>query len=235
LTWPFADVRYLTPLIPLSIALSALTLRAMVEKSRWLALPLGLVAFGTNLFNFGFWLDDPFHAGPHDDLHATPIRFSQELLKPVPGPYGTVVRWMKDHAPAGASVWVLPGWDNYPLMYHASQFACAWQLANPPAPQFMSLEGIHFFGVLPPDYMIAFGPYIGDVRKIIAREHGEGVDYEQVAVLNRFWMNVHRPAVIHHAFEVPEKFNRQNEAIYIFRRRPVKNQERAIHADLLFP
>jgi hypothetical protein len=120
-------------------------------------------------------------------------------------------------------------------MYHAPQFVYAWQLVDPPQPQFMGLDAIHFYGVLAPDYMIGFGPYVDEVRKEIADEHGQGAEYDEVAVLNRFWANIHRPAVIHHAFALPEKFNRNSETIHIFRRRPTKKPERPIHAGLLFP
>lgn len=225
LTWPFADVRYLTPLVPLSMALGALTLRTLVGGCRWLALPAGLVAFGTNLFNLGPLLDDPFHEGPHDGFHAAPVLFVRELLNPVPGPYSAVVKWMEANMPAGASVWVAPPWDNYPLMYHAPQFVYAWQLADPPKPQFMGLDAIQFFGVIAPDYMIAFGPYVADVEKVIAHERAAGVEYVETALLNRFWVNIHRPDIVHHAFKLPEKFNRNSETIHVFRRRPAKNLE----------
>jgi hypothetical protein len=219
LTWPFADVRYLTPLIPLSIGLAALTLRAIVDKARWLALPLGLTAFGTNLFNFGPLLDDPYHEGPHDDFHANAFRFVRELLDPVPGPYGPVIRWLNANAKPGETIWVLPGWDNYPLMYHAPQFIYAWQLDAQPPPQFLGMDAIHFFGVLPPNLMIAFGPYIEQVRQMVAKEREKGIDYDQVVELKRYWLNIHKPSVLHHAFETPQNYNLENEAIYIFRRR----------------
>lgn len=234
LGWPFADVRYLAPLIPLSMALGVLTLRAAVGNRRWLALPLGLIAFGTNLFNLGPLLKDPSHEGNHDGFHATPVLFVRELLSPVPGPYADTVEWMTANMPPGASVWVLPGWANYPLMYHAPQFVYAWQLANPPALQFIGLDAIHFFGAIPPDYMIAFGPYIRDVEEVIARERGEGVDYAEVAVVNRYWANIHRPAVIHHAFAAPEKFDRDNETIRIFRRLE-KKPEPPAQSQIFFP
>jgi hypothetical protein len=142
---------------------------------------------------------------------------------------------MDEKIPAGSSVWVLPGWDNYPLMYHAPQFVYAWQLANPPQPQFMGLDAIHFMGVLDPDYMIAFGPYVEAVRKELALEHARGTYYDEVAVLNRYWANIHRPAVIHHAFVLPEKFDLKTEAIHIFRRRPRKEPELPINAELHLP
>jgi len=150
----------------------------------------------------------------------------------VPGPYNAVVKWMDANMPAGSSVWVIPGWDNYPLMYHAPQFVYAWQLAYPPEPQFMGLDAIQFYGVVAPDYMIAFGPYMADAAGVIERERAAGVDYEAVAHLNRFWVNIHRPDIVHHAFEVPEKFNRNSETIYIFRRRP---KERTGAAASFFP
>ncbi len=219
LTWPFADCRYLTPMIPLSIALGAMVVRLLADRVRWVALPLGLVAFGTNLLNFGPLLDDRFHPGPRDGFHAAPVLLAGELVRPVPGPYGAALEWMSANMPAGASVWVLPGWDNYPLMYHAPQFIYAWQLGNPPAAPFRNLDPIHFYGVKPPDYVVAFGTYVDDACLMMAREREAGVYYDQVALLPHYWMNLHRPAVIHHAFRIPEVTDPNNYGIYIYRRK----------------
>jgi len=207
-----ADVRYLLPLVPLCLALGALTLRALIGRRTWLALPLGLVAFGTNLFNFGPLLPEGFR--------STFLCYLSELKTPVPGPYDATVRWIDAHTVPGNSILVLPGYATYPLMYHAPQEIYAWQLSYPPQPQFAGLGTIQFFGIEPPDYLIAFGPYIGGISEIIRSGRKLGYYYQQVATIDEYWVPEHLPALIDHKFEDYTHFDPRTEAVYVFKRVP---------------
>jgi hypothetical protein len=205
-----ADVRYLLPLIPLCIALGVLTLRKLIGSRTWLALPLGLAAFGTNLFNFGPFLPEGFR--------STILCYLSELKHPVPGPYDATVPWIYQHVLPGDSIWVLPGYAAYPLMYRAPQAIYAWQLTYPPERQFVGLGTIHFFGIEPPDYLIAFGPYIGGVLDVIRSGRKLGYYYKRVATIGEYWIPEHLPELIDHKFKDFTNFDRRIQAIYIYKR-----------------
>ena len=49
-----ADVRYLSALLPLCIALSSLVVFLSVQNCKFMALPLALLVFGTNVLNTPF-------------------------------------------------------------------------------------------------------------------------------------------------------------------------------------
>jgi hypothetical protein len=205
-----ADSRYLLPVIPLGIAVGTLVLRKASGQRVWLALLLGGAAFGTNLFNLGFLFPE--------GLRSSILLYANERMHPVPGSYGAAIDWVKRNVKAGASIWVSPSYASYPLMYHAPQAIYAWQLKYPPKPQFQHLLSIHFFGIEPPDYMIAFGPAVVGTRKVVQSGRKLGFIYEQVATLDQFWDSVHRPGLINHNFAPVTKFDKATEAIYIFKR-----------------
>jgi hypothetical protein len=204
-----ADVRYLLPLLPLCIAIAAVALRAATGPRRCLALAMGAVAFGTNLLCGG-------PALPHG-LRSTIAQFVGELRHPVPGPYSATVEWINGHVTAGQTIWVLPGYAAYPLMYHAPQAIYAWQLRYPPEPQFAGLGAIHFFGIEPPDYMISFGPYIGGTLQVIQSGRKLGFYYKRIALIDEYWVTEHRPSLISHEFQDKTGYDRRYEAIYVFR------------------
>jgi len=205
-----ADVRYLVPLIPLCIAVSVLTLRTLIGGRTWLAVPLGLIAFGTNLLNFGPALPEGFR--------STILSYLGELRTPVPGPYLITARWINQNVQPGASIWVNPQYAAYPLIYYAPKAIYAWQLEFPPKPQFRGLENIHFFGIEPPDYLIAFGPDIAGTLNVIRSGRKLGFLYQPEATLDRYWNTMHRPELMSHNFTPVEHFDHSTEAIYIFKR-----------------
>lgn len=205
-----ADVRYLVPLIPLGIGLIVRALVLTGTPHGWLAVSLGLLGFGSNLL----------HARPlsPDRTRFTLVDYVNELRAPPSDPYAVVARWINAEIPAQKSVWVLPEYKTYPLMFHSPQALYAWQLAWPPQPQFKDLPRIHFKGKEPPDYIIAFGPVVQQLAGVFNDWQKLGVQIEQVATLNHYWRDVHWPEVAWRGFTAVEKFDPNSEAIYIFRR-----------------
>ena len=185
---PVADVRYLLPLLSLGLAVSVFTLRSLIGNRLWLALPVGIVAFHTNLLNFGFLLPE--------GLRSTTVDLIAELRDPLRGSYKVCAQWINDHVPAGSSIWVNPGYAAYPLIFHAPNAIYAWQLRRPAELQFQSLPAVHFFGETVPDYFIAFGPYVHDTRRMIKDGRKFGIYYEPVATLDQYWEAVHRPNLV---------------------------------------
>ena len=84
--------------------------------------------------------------------------FVGELRDQRPTSISVVADWINTHVPPGSSVCVVDSFHAYPLMIRATNVIYAWQLKWPPEPQFMGMSKILFFGELPVDYFIAFGP-----------------------------------------------------------------------------
>ena len=206
----FADVRYLMPVIPLGVFLAARTLVELTGTRALPALGLGIIAFGSNAL----------HGGPllWSGLRSTFVEYLRELHRPPPDPYAVTADWINRNVGKGESVWAVPDHTPYPLMFHAPKAVYAWQLAAPPAGQFAGLPMIHFRGLEAPNYVVVFGPAIEPAGKILAEMRSVGVPYRLVAVLDHYWRELHRPELIWHRFTPMTEFDRNREAIYIFRR-----------------
>src|SRR5207253_654838 len=134
-----AAVRYFTPVIPLFIAISVIALTALYRRSRWAAVVLAVAAFSTNLLNGGPLLATGWQ--------STIAKFVRELWKPPGDPYTVAAEWIQQNVREKESVWVVPDYATYPLMFHAPAPTYAWQLTWPPAKEeFKGLAPIHFIG-----------------------------------------------------------------------------------------
>jgi len=123
---------------------------------------------------------------------------------------------VRENVRAGQSVWTMPSYTAYPLMFHAPQALYAWQLSLPPEGQFTPLSPIHFRGLGKPDYLIAFGPALGAIKEQLRQSDTPNIQYRQVAVLDFFWNDRYRPELFWRTFTPVTSFNRETEAIYVF-------------------
>ncbi len=222
----WADIRYLAPVIPLCVFVSVLVLRAIYRRCWWLAVLLTVVGFGTNLLHGGAFhscrniagqLTWPSHVPPAG-VRSTVWEFARELYSPPEDPYSAAIAWLDANVPAGKSVWVRPGYMAYPLIYHSPHVLYAWQLLPPAQGQFRDLPPIHFVGLAWPDYAMAFGPEVRQVMTILNCQQAKGVRYEPVAMLDTYWRDRYRPELFMRLFGPIDHFNRQLQAVYIFRR-----------------
>jgi len=206
-----ADVRYLIPLIPLGMALEVTVVRILTRRAPvWLCVALGIVVFGTNLVNGGLFFPE--------GLRSTAWCFAKELISPPSDPYTETANWINEHVNENASIWVLPGYMAYPLIYHAPKAIYAWQLAWPPEPQFRGLPAVHFRGQIPPDYIICFGPVVRDVLGRMQHWASLGIQYERAATIDFFWKDMYRPELFWRSFTPIVDYNKDLEAIYVFKR-----------------
>jgi hypothetical protein len=209
-----SDVRYLIPLIPLSMALAVAVIGILTRRApAWVAIAFGLVAFWTNLLNGGPLLPEGFR--------STLRNYAGELLDPPSDPYTAAAKWINDNVSEDESIWVLPDYMNYPLMYHAPKAVYAWQLKWPPEPQFKDLPAIHFQGRVPPNYIIAFGPVVQQVRQMIAGWQNSG--YQQIATIDCFWHDEFRPELFWRSFKTRTGHNPDTDIIYVFKRKSGTN------------
>jgi len=209
-----ADIRYVISVIPLGIFIAARVILAF-SKGRWLWLIGGVL-----LLQF-FNLLNPFRFDRGQGA-STSIGFIRELFLPSGDPYRTAADWISFHVPSQASVWVLPDYACYPLMFHAPQAVYAWQLRpeQKDEEQFKNLPDIHFRGVLMPDYIVAFGPVVQQVRQYISQWATQGFRYNEEARLLTFWKDLYRPELFWRTFKPIENFDPNTEAIYIFKKQP---------------
>jgi hypothetical protein len=205
-----ADVRYLAPMIPVAVALEVGVICLLLQRQALLAVAAALVAFGTNLLHLQSLVENGFR--------STILCYVGELLHPPPEPYTPAAQWINDHVPEGDSVWVLPDYATYPLMFQAPRALYAWQLSWPPRPDFADLPRIHFLGQEPPDYLVAFGPGLNEMAQALQQWNRPDVHYEHLATIPTFWKDLYRPELFWHTFVPITTFDPDTQAIYIFRR-----------------
>jgi hypothetical protein len=218
-----AIVRYLAPVIPVCIFVAVVFIDAITLRFKWLAVPLALLAFGTNIL----------HGGPlsgvdneavfskiivQGSFRSTIVEFIGELMTPPPSAYRQTARWIEENIKEKQSAVVLPSYATYPLMYHAPHPLYAWQLKKK-TPQFQSLPDIHFYGLTAPQFIIAFGPFREQAKRWLRKLAVKGIVYERVKILDIYWYDLVRPELFWHTFKEIRNFSVKDQAIYIFQRK----------------
>jgi len=209
-----ADIRYLVPLIPVFIALEVRTLLLLCGSHRTLFVSVAFLCFWTNL------LHAPSTVKKEHRFIA--LEFIRELLLPMKEPYRPAADWINTHLSEGDTIWVLPDYMTYPLMYHAPKALYAWQL-NPHQQgedQYKNLPQIHFKGLTMPDYIIVFGSQVMQVLKVIEDYKSKGIFYKEVEMIDAYWRDLYRPELFWRSFRSIEGYDLETEAIYVFKRMP---------------
>lgn len=222
----FSEVRYLCPTIPLWIVLGVLVLGELARLRPWLLVPAGLLFFGTNLLSVNWLIPFPYQAAgwltpyPYAQIgpRSTLLLYASELLAPPPDPYTVAADWINANLQPGQSVWVAPGFADYPLMFRASKVLYAWQLSYPPKPPYEGFPEINFLGRQPPDFMIGFAGWGQTVRKVANDMQAAGVYYRELPPLNCFGRDAYRPELFRRTFKPITGFDPQTEGIYLFQR-----------------
>jgi len=214
-----AFVRYLAPLIPLCIFTATLSIQALTVRSKWLAVILAALAFGTNVLHGGPAVGIDRATGfsriiAEGRFRSTVVNFTRELISPPPSAYRATADWINQNLKGKESIWVVPSFATYPLMYHAPKATYAWQLKEKTG-QFKELPDIHFMNKTLPDYVIVFGPGIDEIRGVLKNMSGR---YIQIEVIDQYWYDLTRPELFWHSFQEIRNFSPTSEAIYIFKR-----------------
>ena len=203
-----ANVRYLVPLIPLLIGLSALVI-LLIARHKWpIALALAVVVFGSNALNHPF--------SPHL-WRCRPADFVEELFVPQVTSTEAAVDWINDNIHNGESIWVVPDYMGYALIYHAPQAVYAWQLRSPPQKQFEGLPAINFSQRVPADYFIVYGTYKVQVDRIVSFLKSQGWDYQVIKVLDVYWEEPTRPEIMIRTFQTYKNFDSRSQGVYVYR------------------
>lgn len=205
-----ADIRYMVPIIPLAIVLEVGALWILLQGSSPLAIAAAVIVFGSNLCNGGPLLPE--------QLRSTILSYACELFDPPPDPYTLTSDWINANVPDDASIWTVPDYTAYPLMFRAPRALYAWQLDWPPRSDFANMPKIHFKGQEPPDYLIAFGPALGQMAQALQSWGRPDVKYTQVATIDIFWKDLYRPELFWRTFSQVKGYDPKSQAIYIFKR-----------------
>jgi hypothetical protein len=202
-----SEIRYLSAIIPLCIFLTALSIWTLSRHKWAIALPLALLAFGTNVLNC------PLDVG---NWRSTPYKWIKELYVGRPTPTQTAIDWIDANVQPGQSIFVSPEYMTYPLMYHAPQAVYAWQLKPPPEGQFRELPPIHFAFATPPDYLLCFGrrPYPVEILK---RYGQQKIEYRLVKTLGIFWADRTRPELFLRRFEPVVGYDPAIQDVYVWK------------------
>jgi hypothetical protein len=206
-----ADIRYLAPVIPLAVAIEAGVILRLARRWRWTGAVVAVAVFTTNFGN-------PISlvvSGPR----STIALYLHELAVPPGDPYSVTSAWIREHVPAGSSVWVTPDYARFPLIFHAPDPVYAWQLPGKSAdPQYAGLPAIHFRGRVPPDFIVVFGPEVLRVQPMLEWWKTCGLGYEKEATLDIFFKDRYRPELFWRKFGPTTSFDERSHAIYVFRK-----------------
>jgi len=215
------NVRYLAPVIPFCIFIAVLSIQALTYRQKWLAVPLAILAFGTNVLHGGpLTGKDPinYFGRPvaERSFRSTVAEFVGELISPQPSAYRATANWINQNLKDKETVWIVPTYMTYPLMYHAPKVTYAWQLRKE-SEQFSALPDIHFEGRVPPEYVITFGPRTGDHGGAsLDRLQEKGFHYTPVEQLDIYWYDLIRPELFWHSFREIKNYSPE-EIINIFK------------------
>jgi len=218
-----ATVRYLAPVIPVCILTSVLCIQTLTTRVKWLILPVAILAFGTNVLHGGplVGIDNKAIFSKiiaQGRFRSTVVEYVRELVDPPPSAYRATADWINDNLKDKETVWVMPSFATYPLMYHAPHVMYAWQLKKKKEGQFRDLPDIHFFERTPPEYVIAFGPYVHHVNQSFKRLGERGIYYDKLKQIDLYWYDLIRPELFWHSFREIKNFSHQTQAIYIFKK-----------------
>ena len=219
-----AFVRYLCPLIPLCIFTAVLVLQALTDRIPWLAFPLALLFFMTNIPYGGGRVHAAdgtafSHVIQQGRWRSTILEFLRELCTQRIGPYRMAADWINRNVGEGESILVVPGYAVYPLIFHAPRAVYAWQLAGDESGhQFQSLPDIHFRGRCLPDYIIAFGPSVVEVSGLLETGDNQEIRYNVVEHLNIYWSDLIRPELAWHSFHPVQDYDPDTEAVFIYKK-----------------
>lgn len=211
-----SDIRYMAPVIPLGIALSARTLTAERAWLRVTGLAIGaFLALSTPAWR----AFQSLALGPPVPLRSTLLAYLGELVAPQRSAYRETADWLEQHVTPGSQVWVLPDFGIYPLIFHAPQMHYMWQLRQDQQSAYPSLPPFHFKGLGVPDVIVAFGPEVNLARSVVRQLVQRGVEFEPEVRLGVVGPDRTRPELFWRSFTTEPPGNPDTDGTYLFKRR----------------
>jgi len=213
------DLRYMVAIIPLGIFISVRTLTTLpisfIPTTVVLAVLLFLTSIPYALFQ------QVVRAPTAIPIRSTFVSWLEELSEPQDQAYRAAEAWLNANAKPLETVYVLPEFAMYPLMFHASRQVYAWQLSPEKRREYPMLPVANFKGAIAPDIVVVFGGYYdGDADDRVNAAMGSKYKYKMVASLDVFGRDATRPELFWHSFVTTPVINPKSDGTYVFRRVP---------------
>jgi hypothetical protein len=145
--------------------------------------------------------------------------FISELENPPPDPYSAASAWLEQNVQPNATVLVLPPYACYPLLFRVPKLIYAWQLTDPPAPQFRGLPDIFFEGRTLPEFLVLFGADgVGLAQHNPYLQGAMENKYSVVGALPIYGRDMYRPELFLRDF-FPRQRDLTGSGIYILRKK----------------
>jgi len=219
---PISVMRYFLPLLPIGYGLYGLALSEIQRR-----FSSGPVLFTALIIA----------VASMPAVSALP-RYLHEISHPYPTANQAVADYLLSHAMQDDTVYASPEPLNYPLMFYAGhylKFSDLLDTATPlPVERLRTMAPFLFRDTTFPDWYIAFGKRQDEdetfsetgTLSYFTRPHPEhntmvSYRYQQVAVLNAFWNQTQRPEINYHTYGPVTDFDRNTEAVYVYRRSAV--------------
>lgn len=213
-----ADIRYMSPTIPLGIFI---TVRTLTNLPR-LAWQVALVMVGCLSFTsvpcavVQYVLCAPTSIS----VRSTLFVYLKELAYPQRSAYEAVSHWLNSQTASSKLVLVQPDYAVYPLQFHAPQHRYMWLLRPDQRPDYPTLPDYVFRDQGVPDIVVAFGADVGNVRSALSLLAPQGIRFAPEVALNVAGPDKTRPELFWRDFATRPPANPDMDGTYIFQRIP---------------
>jgi hypothetical protein len=221
-----ADVRYMIPALPFFLGLVGLLLSSLHEKMPVLALMLFIINVTTNVLTLA-----PFNK----EFRWLFPAYLKEIHQDYPTSYRAVSQFLQRHAKPEELVFAYPPHTNYPLIFYTGDtlsFCCLLNNRTQLLRQdIIELPARLFMERYLPDWFVAFGlsPTTARLLNFFSHHPQNGGDdgplayFQPVEFIDVYWGDTQRPELPWHSFGAKTDFDRDTDAVYIFKR--VKNHQ----------
>jgi len=190
-----ADVRFMPVVIALCLLVEARGISMLCGGRTLASVIVAILAAFSNFSNGGIFLPE--------GVRSTAYLYARELVSPPNNdPFKPTADWINKNIPTGALVYVTPNANIYPLMFLANRVFYAWQL-EPDArsrDQLKDVLPVFVKGESIPDFIIAFGPRVQEVRDLVGKYCPPTVKYNELAQSEIFANAMFRPELFWRSF-----------------------------------
>lgn len=212
-------LRYMVAIIPLGIFISVRVLMALSFSFIPTTAALGVFLFLTSIPYSLF--QEVVRAPTTIPIRSTLLTWLGELARPQDQAYRAASDWLNANAKPLETVYVLPEFAMYPLMFHAPQQVYAWQLNPEKRSEYPMLPMAHFKGAIMPDIVVVFGGYQNFDSEAVNRVMAvKGFQYKLVASLGVFGQDQTRPELFWRSFATIPAVDSKSDGTYVYRRMP---------------
>ena len=215
-----ADVRYLMPVVPFLAGLIGIFLWFIHRKNKLLAVILLLILVNTNFLTL---------TPSNNKFRWLLPAYIYEIHHSYPTCYSESADFLFKNAKQDDLVYAFPEYCNYPLIFYSGdkfKFGCLLNYNTTlNVDKMRRLDSVLFIEENFPQWFIMFGRHLDALNLLnyFSRPHYENdkfirYDYQAAATLDVYWQDMSRPELPWHNFGPKKDFDRNTEAVYIYKR-----------------